>query len=80
MGNAITPVIKLTSNTAVFERMRGDMDLSAGGIIDGTETAESVSARLLDYIRQVAGGEIQTKAEIVKHREFQVWGEQAVSL
>jgi altronate hydrolase len=80
MGNAIAPVIKLTSNTAVFERMRGDMDLSAGGVIDGTETLDGVAGRLLDYIRQVASGEIQSKAETVKHREFQVWGEQAVSL
>jgi len=60
--------------------MRGDMDLSAGGIIDGTETIDSVAGRLLDYIRQVASGEVQSKAEAVKHREFQVWGEQAVSL
>jgi altronate hydrolase len=80
MGNAITPVIKLTSNTAVFQRMAGDMDLSAGGVVDGTETPDSVASRLFDYIQRVASGEIQTKAEQVKHREFQVWGEQAVSL
>jgi altronate dehydratase len=80
MGNAITPVIKLTSNTAVFQRMKGDMDLSAGGVIDGTESIDSVGARLFEYIQRVASGEIQTKAEQVKHREFQVWGETAVSL
>ena len=80
MGNAIAPVIKLTSNTAVFQRMAGDMDLSAGGVIDGTETPDSVASRLFDYIQRVASGEIQTKAEQVKHREFQVWGEQAISL
>jgi altronate hydrolase len=80
MGNAIAPVIKLTSNNAVFERMPGDMDLSAGGIIDGTETIDDVAARLLHYIQRVAGGEIQAKAEALKHREFQVWGEQAISL
>ena len=80
IGNAITPVIKLTSNTSVFQRMSGDMDLSAGGIIDGTETLGAVADRLMDYIQHVASGEIQTKAEEVKHREFQVWGEQAVSL
>jgi altronate hydrolase len=79
MGNAITPVIKLTSNTAVFQRMKGDMDLSAGGVIDGTESIDSVGARLFEYIQRVASGE-QTKAEQVKHREFQVWGETAVSL
>jgi altronate hydrolase len=80
MGNAIAPVIKLTSNTAVFQRMAGDMDLSAGGVIDGTESLDSVASRLFEYIQRVASGEIQTKAEQVKHREFQVWGEQAVSL
>ena len=80
MGNAIAPVIKLTSNNAVFARMPGDMDLSAGGVIDGTETIESVADRLIRYIQRVASGEIQAKAEALKHREFQVWGEQAISL
>jgi altronate dehydratase len=80
MGNAITPVIKLTSNTPVFQKMSGDLDLSAGGVIDGTEAIDDVAARLFDYMRRVAGGEVQTKSEQVKHREFQVWGEQAVSL
>jgi arabinonate dehydratase len=80
MGNAITPVIKLASNTAVFKKMSGDLDLSAGGVIEGTETIDDVASRLFEYIRSVAGGEIQTKGEIVQHREFQVWSEQAVSL
>jgi altronate hydrolase len=80
MGNAIAPVIKLASNTAVFKKMSGDLDLSAGGVIDGTETIDDVAARLFEYMRRVAGGEIQTKGEIVQHREFQVWSEQAVSL
>jgi altronate dehydratase len=80
IGNAITPVIKLTSNNQVFERMPSDMDLSAGGVIEGAESIDSVGSRLLDYIQRVASGEIQTKAEEVKHREFQVWGETAVSL
>ena len=80
MGNAIAPVIKLTSNNAVFQRMPGDMDLSAGDVIEGTETIESVGDRLIQYIQRVASGEIQAKAEALKHREFQVWGEQAISL
>jgi altronate hydrolase len=80
IGNAIVPVIKLASNSAIFRRMSGDLDLSAGGIIDGVDTIDGVAERLFDYIRQTAGGEIRTKAEEVKHREFQVWSEQAVSL
>src|SRR4026208_1591904 len=38
IGNAIAPVIKLASNTPVFERMVNDLDLSAGGGIGGTGT------------------------------------------
>ncbi|MGH9969722.1 MAG: UxaA family hydrolase, partial [Pyrinomonadaceae bacterium] len=37
IGNAIAPVIKLASNTPVFKRMSNDLDLSAGGVIDGIE-------------------------------------------
>jgi altronate hydrolase len=31
IGNAIAPVIKLASNSSVFQRMSNDLDLSAGG-------------------------------------------------
>jgi altronate dehydratase len=73
-------VIKLTSNTRVFERMPGDMDLSAGGVLDGTESIESVGMRVFSHLRLVASGDVLAKAEQVKHREFQVWSERAVSL
>jgi altronate dehydratase len=80
IGNAICPVIKLASNTPVFERMPRDLDLSAGGVIDGTETIDSVGKRLFEHIRRVADGEVLAKAEVHKHREFQIWAEQSVSL
>jgi len=79
IGNAITPVIKLASNTPVFERMSNDLDLSAGGVIDGTETIDEVGQRVFDHIVAVADG-VQAKAEEHKHREFQFWAEQTVSL
>jgi altronate hydrolase len=79
IGNAISPVIKLASNTPIFERMSNDLDLSAGGVIDGTETIDEVGKRVLDHIVDIATG-TQAKAEIHKHREFQFWAEQTVSL
>ena len=79
IGNAITPVIKLASNTPVFQKMSNDLDLSAGGVIDGTETIDAVGQRVFEHIIAVAGGD-QAKAEIHKHREFQFWAEQTVSL
>jgi arabinonate dehydratase len=80
IGNAIAPVIKLASNTSVFNRMRRDLDLSAGGIIDGTETIDEVGARVFEHMREVASGSVLANAEEHKHREFQFWAEQAVSL
>lgn len=79
IGNAIAPVIKLASNTPVFERMANDLDLSAGGVIDGTETIDEVGKRVFERVVEVASG-LQAKAEEHKHREFQFWAEQTVSL
>ncbi|HEY0097761.1 MAG TPA: UxaA family hydrolase [Pyrinomonadaceae bacterium] len=80
IGNAIVPVIKLASNNVVFERMSRDLDLSAGNVIEGTETIDEVGARVFEHVRRVAGGEVLAKAEEHKHREFQFWAEQTVSL
>jgi altronate hydrolase len=80
IGNAIAPVLKLTSNTPIFERMKNDLDLNAGGVIDGTETIEQVGARVFEHVIATASGELPAKAEQQKHREFQFWAEQSVSL
>lgn len=80
IGNAIAPVIKLASNNRVFEKMSQDLDISAGDVIEGTESIEQAGTRLFEHVRQTASGDIQAKAEILKHREFQFWAEQTVSL
>ncbi|MEQ1921152.1 MAG: altronate dehydratase family protein [Pyrinomonadaceae bacterium] len=80
IGNAIAPVLKLASNNRVFEKMSQDLDISAGDVIEGTETIEQAGTRLFEHVRKTASGDIQAKAEILKHREFQFWAEQTVSL
>ena len=60
--------------------MNNDLDLSAGGVIDGTETIDEVGRRVFEHVVKVAGGDVPAKAEIHKHREFQFWAEQTVSL
>lgn len=80
IGNAIAPVIKLASNNRVFERMSQDIDISAGNVIEGIESIADVGTRLFEHVRRTASGELQAKAEILKHREFQFWAEQTVSL
>jgi altronate hydrolase len=80
IGNAIAPVIKLASNNEVFRRMAGDLDLSAGDVLEGTATISEVGTKVFEHVCQVASGSTAAKAEILKHREFQVWAESAVSL
>ncbi len=80
IGNAIVPVIKLASNTPLFQRMSNDLDLSAGGVIDGDETIQSVGRRVFETLHRIAGGEIKSCAERNMHREFQIWSAQAMSL
>jgi altronate dehydratase len=60
--------------------MSRDLDLNAGTVIDGTETIEQVGRRVFEHVIKVASGEVQARAEEQKHREFQLWAEQSVSL
>jgi altronate hydrolase len=79
IGNAIGPVIKIASNTEVFQRMNGDIDVDAGTILDGLETREQVGRRIYREIVEIASGR-PAKAEKTHHREFQIWSEQSIAL
>lgn len=56
-GNPIAPVVKLSSNTKLYNKMRDIIDINTGTIIDGEETIEEAGARIFDYIIKVASGE-----------------------
>ena len=73
LGLKPTPCVKLATNTPMFERMRADMDIDAGPILDG-ESVESAGRRLFDLILDVAGGQA-TKSEAagIGEEEFAPW-------
>jgi altronate dehydratase large subunit len=62
VGFPAVPVIKISSNSELFEAMPDDIDVDAGTILAG-ESANEVGERILDTLRRVAGGE-RTRAEI----------------
>lgn len=72
-GNPITPVIKLSTNTKTFEKMPDIIDLNCGTIIEGTETIEQAAHRILDYVIQVASGEVRPKAVLLGQDDFIPW-------
>ncbi len=69
-----TPCIKVSSNTALYNSMPDDVDLNAGGIIDGTETVQECGLRLFELMIRAASGE-KTKSELsgVGDEEFAPW-------
>lgn len=69
VGQAVAPLVKGVSNTRVYERMAGDMDVNAGTIADGVETIEQVGERILAAIVQAASGR-PTRSEALGHQEF----------
>jgi len=72
-GNPITPVIKLSSNTALFERMPDIIDINCGTIIEGKETIQQAGERILNFIIKVASGELETKATQLGQDDFIPW-------
>lgn len=56
-GNPIAPVIKLSSNTKLFNKMPDIIDINTGTIIDGEESIEEAGERILDFVIRVASGE-----------------------
>ena len=62
LGCKPVPVIKLASNTGVFERLSGDMDINCGTIADGEATVAELGELIFEEILETASGK-RTKSE-----------------
>ena len=79
IGNAIAPVIKIASNPDLIASMGEDMDIDAGKILSDNISVQTVGEEIFQKIIRVASGEL-VKAEETKHREFNIWSEEKVTL
>jgi altronate dehydratase large subunit len=61
VGFPIAPVVKIASNTEMFNMMEDDMDVNAGRLLEGVSISDA-GDELVDLIKRVAEGE-QPKAE-----------------
>lgn len=69
VGSAISPVVKVCANPETFRRMRGDMDVDAGRILEGDATLDEVGREIVDAVARTAAGE-PTASEALGHEEF----------
>ncbi|MGI4805298.1 MAG: UxaA family hydrolase [Janthinobacterium lividum] len=72
-GNPVTPVVKIASNTKLYNKMRDIIDINTGTVIEGEETIEQAGERILDYVIRVASGEIEVSAVRHGQDDFIPW-------
>jgi len=72
-GNPIAPVVKISSNTAMFQKMHDIIDINTGTIIEGEETIREAGERILEYVIKVASGEIEVSAVRHGQDDFIPW-------
>jgi altronate hydrolase len=72
-GNPISPMVKLSTNTKLAEKLPEIIDINCGPIISGEKTVEQIGEEVLEYIIQLASGEINTKAMDLGQDDFMFW-------
>lgn len=72
-GNPIAPVVKLSTNPPLAQRMHDIIDIDTGSIIEGAQTIEQMGESILDVLVKVASGDIHTKAEQKAQEDFIPW-------
>lgn len=68
---APAPTVKISTNTALYEKKGNWIDFNAGTVAQG-ESLDSAGDRLLDFVLQVAGG-TRTRAEENGFREISIF-------
>jgi len=70
-GSPIAPVIKVATNSDIFRRMRENLDIDAGAIVDGRKTLEAVGDEIFNWIVEAANGR-KPAAEELEFRDFAI--------
>ena len=65
------PTVKISTNTALYEKKGNWIDFNAGTVAEG-ESPDDAGKRLLDFVLGVAGGR-QTKNEVHNAREISIF-------
>jgi altronate hydrolase len=72
-GNPIAPVVKLSTNSVLAQRMHDIIDIDTGTVVAGEKSIEQMGETILDLVIRVANGEVRTKAEQKAQEDFIPW-------
>ena len=73
-GSKPAPTIKLASNSDMFNRLKDDMDLNCGQLLDGAASLDELGEQIFQLVLQTASGR-RTKSELhgFGDHEFVPW-------
>ena len=73
-GCAPSPSLKLSTNTALWDRQSDDIDINCGEVVDGTQDIAQMGRRIFELMLQTASGQ-RTKSELHGYgqSEFVPW-------
>jgi altronate hydrolase len=72
-GNPVSPTIKISTNTTLYNRMSDIIDIDTGLIVSGEMTIEEMGTHILEYCIEVASGNIIPKAVQLNQDDFIPW-------
>jgi altronate hydrolase len=73
-GAKPVPSLKLSTTTQLYQRMRDDIDINCGTILDGAESLSEVASRIYSAILDTASGKLTKSEELgFGEEEFQPW-------
>lgn len=72
-GNPVTPVLKVSSNHILAEKMDDIIDINTGGVISGDKTIDQMGEEILEHIIEVASGNKKAKAMTLNQDDFIPW-------
>ncbi len=72
-GNPIAPVVKLSTNSELAQRMHDIIDIDTGAVVAGEKTIAQMGEEILGLVVQVASGQVRTKAEEKGQEDFIPW-------
>lgn len=78
-GNAVSPTIKVASNSELAQKMNDIIDFDSGPIIRGEKTIQEMGEELFEMVIQVANGDYQPYAVRLGQDDFLPW-KRAISL
>ena len=72
-GNPVAPILKVSSNSKLAEKMPDLIDINTGPVIEGTKTIQQMGEEMLEQVIKIASGEVTSKAVQMKQHDFIPW-------